>query len=198
MGLNLEYIYGQTPLDEEELADLKIPTISTRGELDEFEQQNIERAVNWIYSEQFTPETVVNEPFIRDLHFRMFGNVWKWAGKYRLSNKNIGVDKTQIITEIKKLLDDCLYWINNKSYSEDEIAIRFKVKLVKIHPFPNGNGRHSRLMADIIIYKLLNRPMFSWGSENITAKGDTRNRYIQALLKADKGEYQDLLSFARS
>ena len=197
MGLDLDYIDGQTPLDEEEKEGLLIPSIATRGELDEFEQQNIEQAIQWTLTRKFKVELVFSEGFIREVHKRMYGNVWAWAGNFRKSNKNIGVDKWQIPTELKRLLDDAKYWHDHKTFLPDEIAIKFKHQLVSIHCFPNGNGRHSRLMADIIIEKLYNQPVFSWGS---TMHTDEYNRtaYLKAIKLADKNDYSLLLSFARS
>ena len=154
MGLTPEYIDGQTPLDDDEQEGLLITTISTRGELDEFEQLNIEEAIIWSLRRSFKLEDVFTESFITTLHIQMYGNVWKWAGEFRKSNKNIGVDKFEISVELNKLLNDTIYWIENKVFEPDEIAIRFKHRLVSIHCFPNGNGRHSRLIADIIIEKI--------------------------------------------
>lgn len=153
MGLTPEYIDGQTPLDDDEQEGLLITTITTRGELDEFEQLNIEEAIIWSLRRSFKLEDVFTESFIITLHIKMYGNVWKWAGEFRKSNKNIGVDKFEISVELNKLLNDTIYWIENKVFEPDEIAIRFKHRLVSIHCFPNGNGRHSRLIADIIIEK---------------------------------------------
>lgn len=198
MGLELDYDYGQTPLEEEELADLKLSTISTRSELDEFEQLNIEKAVYWTYRNSFSAAEVLREEFLRKLHMLMFGEVWKWAGKYRLSNKNIGVDKLHIPIEVKKLVDDATDWIDNKTYQADEIAIRFKHRLVSIHPFPNGNGRHARLVADILVHKVLGKAWFTWGSASLSRPGIVRKRYISSLQQADKGRLSELLKFARS
>jgi Fic-DOC domain mobile mystery protein B len=197
MGLNLEYIDGQTPLDEDEKDGLRISTISTRGELDEFEQQNIEGAIQWILTRKFTIEQIFTEAFIQDLHKKMYGNVWSWAGKYRRTNKNIGVDKLQIPVDLKSLLDDTQYWINNEVFSPDEIAIGFKHKLVSIHCFPNGNGRHSRLMADIIIEKIFNQPVFTWGGASLSNENDIRDKYLRAIKTADKGDFSLLLEFVR-
>jgi Fic-DOC domain mobile mystery protein B len=172
MGLDLEYIDGQTPLDEEEKADLLIPTIATRGELDEYEQQNIEAAFLWTQRRSFKPENVFTEDFIRKLHRRMYGDVWVWAGDFRKSNKNLGIDFRKIPVQLKQLLDDARYWHENETYPPDEMALRFKHQLVSIHCFPNGNGRHSRLMADMIIEKIYRQPMFSWGAANLTKAGD--------------------------
>ncbi|MBP9881011.1 MAG: mobile mystery protein B, partial [Chitinophagales bacterium] len=141
MGLTPEYIDGQTPLDDDEQEGLLITTISTRGELDEFEQLNIEEAIIWSLRRSFKLEDVFTESFITTLHIKMYGNVWKWAGEFRKSNKNIGVDKFEISVELNKLLNDTIYWIENKVFEPDEIAIRFKHRLVSIHCFPNGNGR---------------------------------------------------------
>ncbi len=198
MGLNIEYIEGQTPLDEDEKEGLLIPTIATRGELDEFEQQNIEQAILWIMTRSFKSEEIFSEVFIKNIHKRMYGNVWSWAGKFRESNKNIGVDKWQISTELKYLLDDAKYWLYNKIYTPDEQAIRFKHRIVKIHCFPNGNERHSRLMADIIIEKIFKQPLYTWGAKNLTKRGDNRANYLGAIRNADKGDIKPLLSFARS
>ena len=198
MGLDFEYIDGQTPLDNEETSELLIPTISTRGELDEFEQKNIEQAVQWILTRSFKPETVFNEYFIRTVHKRMFGEVWAWAGEFRKTNKNIGIDKWGIPTQLKGLLDDALYWYNNGTYPNDEMAIRFKHRIVSIHCFPNGNGRHSRIMADIIITKLFKEDGFSWGAGNLVKKGNAREAYLHAIKEADAGNIHPLLIFSRS
>lgn len=197
MGLNLEYIDGQTPLDEDEKDGLLINSISTRGELDEFEQQNIESAIQWILTRKFKNEQIFTEAFIQDLHKRMYGKVWSWVGKYRRTNKNIGVDKLQIPIDLKALLDDAMYWITNEVFPPDEVAIRFKHKLVSIHCFPNGNGRHSRLMADIIIEKIYNQPVFTWGGANSSNENDIRDKYLRAIKAADKGEFSLLLEFVR-
>ena len=123
MGLDLDYIDGQTPLDEEEKDGLLIPTIATRGELDEFEQQNIEQAVQWTLMRSFKPDKVFTEEFIRMVHKRMYADVWAWAGEFRKTNKNIGIDKWQIPTELRYLLDDIRYWHKNNTYPPDEIAV---------------------------------------------------------------------------
>lgn len=126
MGLNFEYIDGQTPLEEEEKEGLLIPTIATRGELDEFEQQNIEKAVQWTLGRSLKPEKIFTEEFVRIVHKRMYSDVWAWAGEFRKTNKNIGVDKWQIPTELRCLLDDVRFWHENNTYPPDEIAVRFK------------------------------------------------------------------------
>ena len=198
MGLELDYIDGQTPIDEDEIEGLIISSIATRGELDEFEQQNIEQAVQWTLMRNFRQQEIFSEKFLTNVHKRMYQNVWSWAGKFRKTNKNIGVDRWQIPMEVKKLLDDSVYWVDNNIYPPDEMAIRFKHRLVSIHCFPNGNGRHSRLMADIIIEKIYKRPVFSWGAGNISNEGDIRTAYIKAIKAADNGDYSLLLDFARS
>jgi len=198
MGLDLDYINGQTPLDEEEKDGLLILTIATRGELDEFEQQNIEKTVQWILGRTFKPELFFTEDFVRMLHKRMYADVWAWAGEFRKTNKNIGVDKWKIPSDLKYLLDDAKYWHENNTYTQDEIAVRFKHRIVSIHCFPNGNGRHSRLMADIIIEKIYKQRVFSWGAANLSDEGDTRKSYLKAVKTADRGDYSLLLAFARS
>jgi len=197
MGLDLDYLDGQTPLDEEEKEGLLIPTIATRGELDEFEQQNIEQAVQWTLTRNFKQPNIFTETFVRDVHKRMYNRVWAWAGEFRKTNKNIGVDKWQIPMELKKLLDDVIYWDAHDTYSPEEIAIRFKHRIVSIHCFPNGNGRHSRLIADIFIEKIYKQPVFSWGV-NLSNEEDARNAYLKAVKTADSGDYSLLMIFARS
>ena len=198
MGLDLGYINGQTPLDEDEKNGLLIPTIAIRSELDEFEQQNIEEAIQWVLAKSLKAKTILTEKFVRNLHKQMYGDVWGWAGDYRKTNKNLGVDKWQIPTALRSLLDDATYWIEHSTFTPDEIAVRFKHRIVSIHCFPNGNGRHSRLMADIIVDKIYKLPVFSWGTENLVKQSDTRTNYIKAVKEADKNNYGQLLSFARS
>ncbi|WP_290798231.1 mobile mystery protein B [Flavihumibacter sp. UBA7668] len=199
MGLVLHYEEGQTPLDEDEKEGLLIPSVTTRRELDEVEQRNIEEAIRWTMErrKRFTATEILTEQFNKELHKRMIGDVWKWAGTFRNSNKNIGADKFQISTELRTLLEDCTFWIENKSFSEDEIAIRFKHRLVSIHCFANGNGRHSRLMADIIAEKIFAREVFSWGGQDLAQTGEIRSTYLAALRAADQGNYKKLIEFAR-
>jgi len=196
MGLDLDYTNGQTPLDEDEKDGLLIPTITNRGELDEFEQLGVEKANEWLLSRKFSVNKILTENFVKDLHKRMFKDIWKWAGEFRKSNKNIGVDKFIIGMELKNLLDDCNYWIENKVFSEDEIAVRLSHRMVLIHPFANGNGRHSRLMADILIAKGFAKPYFTWGSVNLTKEGEARKKYLEALRAADQNDYKSLIEFA--
>ncbi len=197
MGLNFEYIKGQTPLDEDEKEGLLIKTISTRGELDEFEQANIQQAIEWTLKSKFTKDQILTEEFILLVHKKMLSEVWEWAGTKRKSNKNIGVDKYQISTELRNLLEDCKYWIDNKTFNPDEIAIRLSHRLVKIHVFPNGNGRHSRLIADILIAYVFNKPIFTWGISDLSKNSDIRNKYLEAIYSADKGDIQPLVNFSK-
>jgi Fic-DOC domain mobile mystery protein B len=198
MGLNSDYIDGQTPLNEEEQNGLLIPSITTREELDEFEQLNIEKAIQWTFGKKWKAEQLFTEKFVKDLHKRMYGEVWKWAGAFRESEKNLGIKSYLIPTELKVLLDDAIFWVQNDTYSPDELAIRFKHRLVSIHCFSNGNGRHSRLMADLIMEKLFNATFFSWGSSNLVKATETRKAYIKAVKMADKQDLQPLIDFAKS
>jgi Fic-DOC domain mobile mystery protein B len=198
MGLNLEYLQGQTPLDEDEKEGLLIKSIATRSDLDEFEQLNIEKAVEWTLGKKLSVEKILTVDFIKDLHERMFGDVWKWAGEYRRTNKNIGVDKFDIPVNLKNLLDDTILWVKDKVFDENEISIRFSHRIVKIHLFPNGNGRHSRLIADILISQGFGMKEFTWGQANLTEKGNAREKYLAALRLADDNQYSELIKFARS
>jgi Fic-DOC domain mobile mystery protein B len=198
MGLNLEYVTGQTPIDEDEINDLRIPTIINRGELDEFEQKNIEEAMRWLVGRKLMAGNILTEHFVQLIHRKMYRNVWRWAGHFRKTNKNIGIDKWQISTALRTLNDDAQFWVAHETFLPDEIAIRYKHRLVSIHCFPNGNGRHSRLMADIIIEKVFGFPVFTWGSNNLVTEGDPRREYLKAVRAADAGDYGPLLDFARS
>src|SRR5262249_48312297 len=137
------------------------------------------------------------EPFGRNLHRRMFGDVWRWAGTYRTSNKNIGVDRTQIVPKLHEAFEQTRFWVDNKTFLPDEIAVRFHHVLVFIHPFPNGNGRWSRLMADTLVERL-EQPRFPWGNTALRAAGEARTAYIAALKTADNHDIAPLLAFARS
>lgn len=185
---------ASTPLTEEEREELIPSYITLRSELNEAEQRNILDAEEWAFSRK---RNVLSEKFLKELHKKMFGKVWKWAGKPRLSERNIGVDVYRISTDLRQLINDCQYWIDNKTYEPDEIAARFSHRLVQIHPFPNGNGRHSRTAADLLLVNL-GQGRFSWGRENLVDANETRQSYIDALHAADKHDYASLFEFVRS
>lgn len=199
MSFQMQYPPGATPLNPNEMAGLIPSYISTQGELNAVEHDNIVRGEAWAFSRK--RKSVLSEKFLRLLHKQMFGLVWKWAGTYRTSDKSIGVPWYQIPGELKKLLDDVKYWISEETYPMDEIAARFHHRLVVIHPFPNGNGRWARVMADCLLFVLGHEP-FSWGmkldKKALDKHGVARERYIHALQMADGKNYQELLSFVRS
>jgi len=194
--IEIDYPEDATPINADEIEGLLLTHITTRAELDRWEQDNINEALTWI--EERKPKDVLNESFMKLLHSKMFCNVWKWAGTFRQSEKSIGVTWYKISIELKKLCDDVKYWIENKTFSDDEIAARFHHRLVSIHLFPNGNGRHARLIADILLENILSRPPFTWGNANLVKSSDDRKRYIESLIAADGGEYKHLLEFVRS
>ena len=194
--INFDYPDGATPLDPDEIEGLRLTHITTRNELDRWEQDNILEALGWLESTR--PKDILNEQFMRKLHRKMFGNVWKWAGKFRLSNKNIGGPWHQVPVELKKLCDDVAVWIEAGQMPFDEIAARLHHRLVSIHPFSNGNGRHARLIADLLLANMLNHPKFTWGSKNLVQTGDARSTYIAALRAADRFDIHPLVAFARS
>ena len=193
MALTPEYLPGATPLDADELASLIPKHITSQGELNEWEQLNIEQGEAWARRQR---KDILIEAFVRQLHQKMFGETWSWAGNFRKSNKNIGVDWQQVSVKLRDLLNDTRYQIEHATYPPDEIAARFHHRLVLIHPFPNGNGRHARMMADLLIQQL-GQPRFTWGSKSLTALTETRTRYIAALRAADGGDIQPLLAFVR-
>jgi Fic-DOC domain mobile mystery protein B len=183
-----------TPLSAEEQAELIPAYVTLRHELNEAEQANIVDAERWAFART---RDVLDERFLSELHKRMFGRVWRWAGKYRVTSRNIGVDAYRIAQELRQLLDDCRYWVGHTTYALDEIAARFHHRLVWIHPFPNGNGRHARLATDLLLVAL-GRPRFTWGRVNLVDAGQTRQAYVAALRAADARDLSPLLEFVRS
>lgn len=190
------YPEGATPLDADEAQCLLLSHITTRSELDRWELENIAAADSWAFRRK--PKDILTVDFCKKLHKSMYNTVWGWAGEFRTTSKNIGVPAWQINSELKNLCDDCTAWITCSTYSPDEIAARFHHRLTAIHPFPNGNGRHARLMTDILLVHMLEQSRFSWGSENLVTAGDCRKQYITALRAADQHDYTKLLSFVRS
>jgi Fic-DOC domain mobile mystery protein B len=184
-----------TPLTPGERDGL-IPThITLKSELNELEQQNILVADRWAFGRR---HYILRDRFLKGLHRRMFNRVWRWAGKFRTAERNLGVKPFEIETSLRQVIDDVRYWVEHKTYSPDEIAVRLHLRLVLVHPFPNGNGRWSRLAADLLI-KRLGGARFSWGGgANLRAAGKARDEYIAALHAADNHDLTPLLKFARS
>lgn len=184
-----------TPLTIEEQRDLIPSHISNRGELNEAEQENILRGQDWALRRR--KPGLLREKFLTDLHKQMFGEVWKWAGRLRRSERNLGIPHYEIPAALRQLLDDVKAWIEYQSFPPDEIAVRLHHRLVAIHPFANGNGRHARLMADLLILQL-GGERFSWGRASLRDSGEMRTQYIEALKAADHHDYGPLSAFARS
>lgn len=185
---------ANTPLTAEEREQLIPAYITLRHELNEAEQVNIGEALRWA---MLRNRDILDQDLLSGLHRRMFGDVWRWAGHYRTTPRNIGVDAYRIAMDVRQLVDDARYWVEHKTYLPDEIAVRFSHRLVAIHPFPNGNGRLSRLVGDLLA-RQLGRPAFSWGRTSLIDAGTTRARYVEALRAADNHNIGPLLQFARS
>lgn len=187
-----------TPLDADERAQLLQSWIVSRADLNIAEEENILAGMAWVRGRRHRkPAAILTPAFVVMLHLRMFGEVWQWAGSYRTTARNIGIDAWRIGTEVAQLLDDVRYWIEQASYPRDEIAVRLHHRLVAIHPFANGNGRHSRLMADLLVERL-GGVAFSWGSGSLADTGALRRRYVEALRAADNHDIAPLLAFARA
>jgi Fic-DOC domain mobile mystery protein B len=183
-----------TPLMSGERDGL-IPThITLKSELNELEQQNIAATDRWAFGRR---HFILRDRFLKGLHRRMFNRVWRWAGKFRKSERNLGVKPFEIETSLRQAIDDARYWVEHKSYAPDELAVRFHHRLVSIHPFPNGNGRWSRLAADLLV-KQLGGTRFSWGSGADLRSGKARDNYMAALRAADNHDLAPLVKFARS
>jgi Fic-DOC domain mobile mystery protein B len=188
---------GSTPLSPDEEDDL-IPSLATKEELNEWERLNILEAYSWALDRRnLARREPLAEPYVRELHLRMFDQTWKWAGRYRTTEKNIGIACHQIRDQLAALLGDVRYWLDHQTFAPDEIAVRFHHRLVFIHPFANGNGRHARLMADVLARRQ-GRPVFSWGSAEIVRPRNFRRAYLEALRAADTNDIRPLLTFARS
>lgn len=191
--MSIEYPKGATPLDPDELEGLKFKHVTTRGQLDHLEQGNIQNGLVWLQRHKGTD--ILNEVFIRALHKRLFGDVWEWAGTFRLTEKNIGVDPVQIGVELRKLLDDAQFWVEHGTYEPFETAVRLHHRLVYIHLFPNGNGRHARIVADALLTKVFEQAVIDWaGGYDLQAMNERRDHYINALRAADGGDFGPLLS----
>lgn len=196
MAIDLDEQDGQTPLDPDEKAGLLPQHLATKGDLNDWEQENLLRALRWLKRAR-SPD-VLSEGFCRTLHSKMFDLTWAWAGTFRKSDKNISCDWTQVAVRLNTLFGNVRWWIENATFPVDEIAARFHRDLVWIHPFPNGNGRHSRMMADALL-RSMGQPAFTWGnSGNLVAANEARARYLAALRAADQGNFQLLLAFVRS
>jgi Fic-DOC domain mobile mystery protein B len=183
-----------TPLTPAE-RDQLIPThVTLRSELNELEQRNIAEADAWAFGRK---RNVLDEGFLRRLHWRMFHRVWRWAGQYRTTERNLGVTPHLIQPELIQAIDDARYWVEHRSYLADELAVRFHHRAVAVHPFPNGNGRWARLAADLLVVRL-GQPRFTWGSADLQAAGNARHAYIEALHGADNHDLGPLIAFARS
>ena len=195
--MEFQYAAGATPLDPDEAAGLVPSHITTQADLNAWEQANILQAVRWVARQK--KRDLLTEGFVRDLHRRMFDQTWKWAGTFRQSNKNIGVDWTQVAVKLRNLLDNTRFQIDHKVFEPDELVVRFHHQLVWVHAFPNGNGRHARLMADVLAQQL-GRPRMTWGGADVelVSMGTVRDRYLKALREADQGQWSALIAFARS
>src|SRR3984893_13714039 len=188
---------GNTPLSPDEQADL-IPDLTTKEELNEWERQNILEAAAWAFDPRnLNRQDPFSETYVRELHLRMFDQTWKWAGVYRTTEKNIGILHYEIREGIGTLMGDARYWLEHGTYPPDELAVRVHHRLVLTHPFANGTGRHALLIAEVLAHRQ-ERPVFSWGGENLARASDFRRRYIAALQAADAHDIAPLLAFARS
>lgn len=193
--MKFEYSLGATPLDPDEIYGLIPSHITTQGQLNEWEAANILKAEIWLFSN--SKKNFLSIDFTKRVHTKMFDDTWTWAGQFRSKEKNIGVSPFTITTNLSNLLEDVRYQVIHESFPIDEIAFRFHHRLVAIHPFSNGNGRHARLMADLLLVQA-GQPRFTWGKQTLKPEDTVRQGYIDALRNADKRDYSLLASFVRS
>lgn len=192
--MKFTYAVGATPIDADEAAGLIPSHIATQSDLNTWEEANILQGAAWAQRQK--KRELLDEGFVRELHKQMFNRTWRWAGTFRASNKNIGVDWAQVSVRLNNLMANTQYQISHAIFTADELAVRFHHQLVWIHPFPNGNGRHARLLADNLALRL-GQKRFSWGANTSLAGSELRHQYLEALRAADAGEYEQLLAFAR-
>ena len=189
---------GATPLDPGQRDGLLQSWITNRNDLNEAEEENIVKGAAWVRRRRGgKPVDMLNDEYAKTLHKQMFGDVWKWAGTYRRNELNIGIAAKRIPTDMPAMLDDVRYWLDHSTYPDDEIAVRLHHRLTQIHAFPNGNGRHARMMADLLIERLGGEP-FSWGSGSLADVGTLRAQYVAALKTADGHNIEPLMTFVRS
>ena len=192
---------GATPLSDEDLAGAIPLDMTTRSDLNRYERRNIAKALPWAlrYARLEGPLGVLDISLLFQLHRRMFGEVWTWAGRVRQRETNVGVDPTQILTQARQAFDDARYWHKNATFETDELSVRIHFRLVHVHPFANGNGRCTRLAADLYRHSI-GSPLLPWGGEAVSLddQGPARATYIAAIMEAEQGNYQPLIDFARS
>lgn len=190
---------GATPLTPEDLAGLKIPSVTTHGELNEAEANNIIKGREWaLRSRLVRLPAMLSDSFMQRLHREMFGEVWQWAGQYRTGDTNIGVAHHLIWQTLRQVYDDAQGWLQYNAYPPEEFAVRLHYRVVSVHPFRNGNGRHARMVADLILIRCFRTNPLSWSGSALRVTGETRQAYIDALHAADHHDFAPLLTFARS
>ena len=198
MNYKPEYPPGSTPLDPDELGGLITKYINTQGELNILEQDNILSGKNWALKYK---KEILDESFIRNLHKKMYEDVWKWAGAYRRSEKSIGIDASQIAIQLHSLIKDTQTWVEFSSYPWSEILARFHHRLVFIHPFANGNGRYARLHTELLA-RQYDQEIPTWGAQSfhgdLNENSNIRSKYITALKSADQKDIQPLILFLYS
>ena len=185
---------GATPLGPDEMRGLKLKHVTTRNELDELEQANIQQGIMWLFARK--RGDVLNSIFLCKAHQRLFGDVWDWAGTFRRREMNIGIDPREIAVQLRMLLDNARYWSDENTFAPLEAAARFHHRLVEIHLFANGNGRHARIMTDLYLRDYFQHPVVQWaGGQNLQVNSERREAYIASLKSADQGEFELLLNF---
>ncbi len=186
---------GATPIDD--VSGLLVD-ITTRGELNDAEGLNILTATDWIDKGRI--DDLFTVQFYRELHTKMYDQVWSWAGALRSQTgqtthpgsrpEAVDLDLGRVAMEFH------CEWeaLNDNSHLLPFIS-RYHHALVLVHPFNNGNGRWSRLAADAVIQRLAGRPPLTWATDTLVVDSDERKEYIAALQAADTGDFQPLLDY---
>jgi len=165
------------------------------GELDELEDLNIQKGLEWL-NRQKDPNYLSTE-FICKLHEKLFGDVWKWAGKYRTAEVNISKYRYyDVAPQLKNLFEDAKLWIQHGKMSWEEISEEMHKRLVTIHPFTNGNGQTTRIYVEYV-QKRNNQGIPRWMASMSHSPAKRRDKYIQALRSADKGDFGPLIEFMK-
>lgn len=189
---------GATPLSPDDLLGLKLPHVQTRAQLNEIEAANILQGQNWVSSlKVLTLDDIFSRDFVIALHKNLFGDIWQWAGTFRLRELNIGVEPKNIPIDLHNFLEDAKCWLEFKHFSDLELSARIQHKLVQIHPFVNGNGRHARIFTDIVRVFLLNKKPLRWAKAKLEDMTTERAAYIAGLRKADGGDFSEMVDYLK-
>ena len=190
---NTTNIKGATYTDDISGLILDTSKQYTLKEIYKFEANNTRKAtLKYLLDKPTKKIAPFTYEWFLQLHVEMFGDLWDWAGKVRTVELSIGIKAYMVAMELKKLVDDLEYWDKNKTFDIVEIASKLHHRAVQIHPFKNGNGRGSRMLANIYLKQNELEPT-KWNEDLLSKDNLHRDDYISALKLADNGDYSVLI-----